>query len=112
MVLPVGRAAAVNRFRELAQDFPTQGGAAVVGLALFFLTGLAVVYRLARGADFPNGYEFWIGALVAMSGITTAGMVGKRMTDYRLAEIKTRGPSPVNVEAPSDVTVETQERGR
>lgn len=95
-------------FKRVAQDFPTQGGGAVVALTLIFLTGLAVIVRLVLGAPFPAGYETWIWALVALSGVSAAGMVGKRMTDHHLAEIKARGPSPVNVEAPSDVTVETK----
>ena len=91
--------------KSFLQDFPTQGGGAVVALTLIFLTGLAVVFRLVIGAPFPDGYDTWIWALVALSGVSTAGMIGKRATDYTLAEIKSRGPSQVNVEAPSEVSV-------
>ena len=96
----------MGALKQFMQDFPTQGGGTVVALTLIFLTGIAVVFRLLMGQPFPQGYDTWIWALVVLSGVSTAGMVGKRMTDHRLAEIKTHGPSKVNVEGPSDVTVE------
>ena len=96
----------MNALKQFMNDFPTQGGGTVVALTLIFLTGLAVIVRLILGEPFPQGYDTWIWALVVLSGVSTAGMVGKRMTDHTLARIKSHGPSKVNVEAPSDVTVE------
>jgi hypothetical protein len=101
----------MNRIKAFAQDFPSQGGGAVVALTLIFLTGLAVVVRLLIGQPFPDGYDTWIWALVALSGVSTAGMIGKRATDRELQRIKASGPSQVSVAGPVDVTVESEEKG-
>lgn len=98
-----------NELKTFMADFPTQGGGVVVGLTLIFFTGLVVIVRLALGAKFPDNYETWIWALVALAGVTTAGMVGKRATDIRY---KQAGSPKVNVEAPSVVKVgESDESG-
>lgn len=93
-----------SKIKAFAQDFPTQGGSVVVALILIFFTGLTIIVRLALGMKFPDGYETWIWALIALAGVTTVGMVGKRATDY--GYVKAKNPSPVNVEAPSTVNVE------
>ena len=93
-----------SKIKAFAQDFPTQGGSVVVALILIFFTGLTIIVRLALGMKFPDGYETWIWALIALAGVTTAGMVGKRATDY--GYVKAKNPSPVNVEAPSTVQIE------
>lgn len=92
-----------ERIKSLMGDFPTQGGGVVVALTLIFFTGLVIIVRLALGTKFPDGYETWIWALIALAGVTTAGMIGKRATDFRFKQAG--NPSPVNVEAPSSVTV-------
>lgn len=86
------------------QDFPSTNAAAFVALVLIFATGLTVILRLAFGKIFPDGYDTWTWALVALSGVNVAGMVGKRATDI---EYKKAGTSPVSVGGPSDVTVNT-----
>jgi hypothetical protein len=96
--------------KDFMTDFPTQGGGVVVALTLIFFTGLVVIVRLALGVEFPDGYETWIWALIALAGVTTAGMIGKRATDFRYKEAG-RSPSPVTVQAPSTVTVEEKEVG-
>jgi hypothetical protein len=92
--------------KDFMADFPTQGGGVVVALTLIFFTGLVVIVRLALGAKFPDNYDTWIWALVALAGVTTAGMVGKRATDIRY---KQAGSPKVNVEAPSVVKVGEQD---
>lgn len=69
-------------------DFPTHNASVVAGLFVFVLTGIVVAARLALGLDFPNGYDFWIGAIVTVAGVTTAGGIGKRATDINLALAK------------------------
>lgn len=94
---------------KLLDDFPWQRALTAVGVLLILLTGLVVVARLAIGADFPDGYDTWLYILVGLATASTAGMIGKRATDWKYAQMKA---SPqVNVEAPSDVTVETHEGG-
>lgn len=61
-------------------DFPTQGGTVFVALALILVTGLIIAGRLLRGLNFPNGYETWLLFLGALAGVSTAGMVAKRVT--------------------------------
>lgn len=84
------------------QDFPATNASHAVVLFLILLTGLAVVGRLAFGRVLPGGYDGWFALLAALSGVGTVGTIGKRLSDidYRKA-----GTSPVNVEAPSTVTV-------
>jgi hypothetical protein len=84
------------------QDFPTQNAASATALLLILVTGTVVVIKLALGQIFPDGYDTWIWAMVALAGVNVAGMVGKRFTDI---EYKRAGTSPVNVEAPSNVNV-------
>jgi hypothetical protein len=98
-----------TKIKAFASDFPTQGGSVIVSLTLIFFTGLVIVVRLALGLKFPDGYEMWIGALVALAGVTTTGMIMKRKTDYGYVERKNAGPSPVTVQAPSTVTVENSD---
>lgn len=98
-----------SKIKEFAKDFPTQGGSVVVSLILIFFTGLVIIVRLALGLEFPDGYEMWIGALVALAGVTTVGMIGKRATDY--GYVKAKNPSPVNVEAPSTVNIGEEAAG-
>lgn len=95
-----------DKIKAFAQDFPTHGGSVVVALILIFFTGLTIIVRLALGMKFPDGYETWIWALITLAGVTTAGMIGKRATDYKYVEAKHAGPSPVTVQAPSTVKVE------
>ncbi len=100
----------LNWFKSYAQDFPTQGGGVVVALGLIAGTGLIVMVRLAFGKDFPTGYDTWIWALVALAGVTTAGMIGKRATDidYQIAKnAAPPAPTPITTTTSSGVTSTT-----
>lgn len=91
----------MNRFKAFAMDFPSQGASVVVALTLIFFTGVIVAVRLLFGEAFPDGYEAWLLFLGSVAGINTAGMVGKRATDFRY---KAAGAGPsVNVEAADSV---------
>lgn len=86
------------------QDFPTHNGSVVLALCLIALTGLIVCVRLIRGANFPDGYDTWIWALIALAGVNAAGLGIKRATDasYKAAgtpTVETKGSTTVNVEA-------------
>lgn len=91
------------------QDFPGQNGGVVTALLLIIITGLVVIVRLALGLVFPDGYDTWIWALIALAGVNVVGMVGKRFTDINY---KQAGTSPVNVEGPSTVSVTAQPAAR
>lgn len=91
--------------KKWLSDFPTLAGGAVLGQALILLTGLIVCARLALGRPFPDGYESWLLLLFGLAGASVTGMIGKRLSDFRY---KAAGTSPVTVEAPSNVTVETK----
>lgn len=92
----------MTRFKEFCKDFPTQGGIVVIALLLIFFTGVAVIGRLGAGQPFPTGYEPWLLFLGALATGTFAGMIGKRLSDFRY---KQAGTSPVTVESPSTITV-------
>ena len=81
-----------------------KNGTVVTALCLILPFGLIVCGRLALGLPFPDNYDTWIWALVALAGVTTAGMGIKRATDIGYVTAKNTGP-PVNVAAPSTVTV-------
>ena len=90
--------------KSFLSDFPNQNGTVVTALCLILPFGLIVCGRLALGLPFPDNYDTWIWALVALAGVTTAGMGIKRATDIGYVTAKNTGP-PVNVAAPSTVTV-------
>lgn len=92
-------------FKTFAQDYPTLGATAVIGGFHIFVTGVIIEARLFLGKEMPDGYDFWLLFLGALATGTFAAMVGKRLSDFRY---KQAGTSPVTVEAPSNVTVETQ----
>lgn len=92
----------MSRLKTWLQDFPGQNGGVVTALVLILITGLVVVVRLAAGARFPDGYDTWIWALIALAGVNVVGMVGKRFTDIGY---KQAGTPAITVEAPSTVTV-------
>ena len=94
----------MNGLKSFLSDFPNQNGTVVTALILILLTGLVVVVRLAFGRTFPENYDTWIWALVALAGVNVVGMVGKRATDISYVAAKNTGPA-VNVAAPSTVTV-------
>lgn len=85
-------------------DFPTLTASAALGQLLILITGLIVCGRLMLGRAFPAGYDGWLMLLFGLATANVAGMIGKRLSDFRY---KAAGTSPVNVEAPSNVTVET-----
>lgn len=87
------------------KDYPTLSASAALGQLLVLLTGLIVCGRLLRGLRFPDGYESWLMLLFGLATTNVAGMIGKRLSDFRY---KAAGTSAVNVEAPSNVTVETK----
>jgi len=95
----------MNWLKTNLQDFPTHPATVVSGLTMILLFGLVVIVRLALGMAFPDGYDTWIWALVAVAGVSTAGGIGKRLTDIGYVTAKNTGP-PVNVAAPSTVTVQ------
>lgn len=86
-------------------DYPTLAAGAALGQLLIFITGLIVCVRLLLGRVFPDGYDSWLWLLFGLATANVAGMIGKRLSDFRY---KAAGTSPVNVEAPSNVTVETE----
>jgi hypothetical protein len=90
----------MNRLKEFLGDFPNQNGAVVTGLFLILTTGLVVDVMLILGKPFPDGYDTWIWALIALAGVNVVGMIGKRATDIELAKAK----NPPTVEAASTVT--------
>lgn len=82
-----------DRIKRFAQDFPGQGATVATGLFLILAFGSVVVVRFALGLVFPEGYDGWLWFLGGLVGVSTAGMVGKRLTDRELARIKAGGPS-------------------
>lgn len=95
----------MNKLKLYLQDFPGQNGGVVVALFLILLTGFIVDVRLALGMTFPEGYDSWLILLGSLAGVTTLGMVGKRLSDIEYKRAGVPPASPVNVEAPSTVTV-------
>lgn len=97
----------MKRLKEWLQDFPHQGGLTVVALYLILTTGTIVQVRLAFGKPFPDGYDTYLIFLAGIAGVTTVGMIGKRLTDYDYAKATNPAPaSPVTVEAPATVQVD------
>lgn len=90
--------------KKFLSDFPGHNGTVVTALLWINLTALIVCVRLALGAKFPEGYDTWLWILVTLAGVNAAGLGVKRLTDFRY---KQAGTSPVNIEAPSNVKVET-----
>lgn len=85
------------------KDYPTLAASAALGQFLILVTGLIVCARLLLGLTFPAGYDAWLMLLFGLATTNVAGMIGKRLSDFRY---KAAGTSPVNVEGPSNVTVE------
>lgn len=81
--------------KQWLQDFPSQNAASAAALLLILVTGMTVVGKLIAGQVFPDGYDTWIWALIALAGVNVAGMVGKRATDI---EYKKAGTSSVSVD--------------
>lgn len=90
--------------KSFLHDFPTANGRVVATIVIMLATAAVVIVRLILGAPFPDGYDTWLWVLVAMAGVDSAHVVGKRLSDFRY---KAAGAPAVNVEAPSNVTVET-----
>lgn len=92
--------------KKWLDDFPKHPATVAVALLLILAMGVVVTVRLARGLDFPAGYETYIWSLVALCGVTGAWGVGNRLSDYNYAAIKAgQAPSPVTAQAGSTVTV-------
>lgn len=87
------------------KDFPGTNAGHATALVLILSFGIIVDVRLSRGLAFPDGYDAWLIFLATLAGLSTGGMIGKRITDV---SYKAAGPSPVTVEAPSNVTVTQQ----
>lgn len=87
------------------KDFPGTSAGHATALVLILTFGLIADYRFARGLSFPDGYDAWLIFLATLAGLSTGGMIGKRLSDIGY---KAAGTSPVTVEAPSNVTVTQQ----
>jgi hypothetical protein len=89
------------------QEFPTHNASVVAGLFVFVLTGIVAAVKLALGQPFPDNYTVWIGAIVTIAGVTTAGGIGKRLTDSAYVAAKKTAPAPTNItmQAPSTMEV-------
>lgn len=92
----------MSRIKTFLDHFPTQPATVVAAIVVFLLMGFAASIRLLLGKDFPDGYDAWIWAVLIAMGVGAGYGIGKRLShiDYKAA-----GTSPVNVEAPSTVTV-------
>ncbi len=95
----------MNALKAWLQDFPGQNAGVVVALFLILLTGFIVDLRLFLGKAFPDGYDSWLILLGSLAGVTTLGMVGKRLSDIEYKKAGQTPASPVTVQAPSTVTV-------
>lgn len=94
----------MNGLKGWLSDFPTANGRVVATIVIMLATAAVVIVRLVLGAPFPSGYDTWLWVLVAMAGVDSAHVVGKRLSDFRY---KQAGTSPVTVEAAAgNVTVE------
>lgn len=78
------------------QDFPGTNAGHALALLLIGLTGVIVDIRLLLGKPLPDGYGEWFILLGALAGVSTIGMIGKRLSDVGY---KQAGASPVNIEA-------------
>lgn len=61
-------------------EFPTHVATVLVALGLIVPTGLLVLVRMARGLPALEGYGDWYVFLGSLAGVTTLGMIGKRLT--------------------------------
>lgn len=89
-------------------DFPSQGANAAVAVFLIVCTGLVIIARLAIGKDFPEGYDSWLILLGSLAGVSTAGMIGKRLSNIEYKAAK-RVPA-VNVEQADQVITKSTKK--
>jgi hypothetical protein len=61
-------------------EFPTHVATVLVALGLILPTGILVLIRMARGLPALEGYGDWYVFLGSLAGVTTLGMIGKRLT--------------------------------
>jgi hypothetical protein len=85
------------------REFPGTNAGHASALLLILSFGIIVDVRLSRGLPFPDGYDAWLIFLATLAGLSTGGMIGKRITDV---SYKAAGTPPVTVGGPSTVTVE------
>lgn len=105
---------AAGGIKSYLADFPSHNASTALALILIFETGLVVLIRLALGLVFPDNYETWTWALVALAGVNVAGLGVKRFTDDKYVAAKAAGKAmgdtgqfpAVNVEG--NATVNTQ----
>ncbi len=97
----------MNWLKNYLQDFPTHPATVATGLVLIFFFGMVIVVRLAMGLVMPSGYDNWMWALIAIAGVSTAGGIGKRLTDVQYVEAKAKGAPKVVTGGPTTVTTET-----
>lgn len=92
----------MSRLKNFLQDFPGTSAGHAVAVLLILLFGLVATVLLALGRVFPDGYDPYLVFLATLAGVSTAGMVGKRLSDVNY---KAAGPTPITVEGPSNVNV-------
>jgi len=77
----------MDRFLTWVGNIPTTQGQAVISWALWLSTGL----RYLTAATWSPSYE-WLGALLLLSGVSTAQFVAKRTTDHTYVAAKKPTP--------------------
>jgi hypothetical protein len=76
-------------------EFPTHVATVLVALGLIIPTGALVLIRMARGLPALEGYGDWYIFLGSLAGVTTLGMIGKRLTTKIVAgELPTKEELP------------------
>lgn len=73
----------MDRFLELVGKIPTTQGQAVISWMLWLSTGT----RYLASSNWVPSYE-WLGALLLLSGVSTAQFVAKRTTDHQYVAAK------------------------
>lgn len=77
----------MDRFLALVGKIPTTQGQAVVSWSLWLMTGI----RYITTSTWLPSYE-WLGALLLLSGVSTAQFTAKRITDHQYVAAKKSPP--------------------
>lgn len=101
---------AAGGIKAFLSDFPSHNASTALALVLIGETAIVVLIRLALGLVFPDNYETWIWALVALAGVNVAGLGLKRFSDvdYMKEKVKAKqaGAAGVTVEGDASITTE------